>query len=112
VPSSLIATAASNPDAALDPVRTRYTGLSAKAEGEGERLARVSGGVYYPITQLSQIQQAYEDIVVQLRTAYSVTFHSTTAADPNNRAAPRLKVRVTRENTFVQIGPVAVLVEK
>ncbi|HEX2640131.1 MAG TPA: VWA domain-containing protein, partial [Pyrinomonadaceae bacterium] len=108
VPSSLIAAAATNPDAALDPVRTRYTGLTAKAEGEGEKLAKISGGVYYPISQLSQIQQAYDDIAVQLRTAYSVTFRSNTAADPNNHASPRLKIRVKKESTFATIGPVTV----
>ena len=108
VPSSLIAAASANPDAALDPVRTRYTGLTAKAEGEGEKLAKISGGVYYPISQLSQIQQAYDDIAVQLRTAYSVTFRSTTAADPNNHASPRLKIRVKKESTFATVGPVTV----
>lgn len=108
VPSSLIAASASNSDA-IDPVRMRYSGLTPKAQGEGERLAKVSGGLYYPISQLSQIQRAYDDIVVQLRTAYSVTFRSTTAADQANRASPRLKVKVKRDNTFAAIGPVIAL---
>ena len=71
--------------------------------GEGEKLAQISGGVYYPITQLGQIQKAYDDIVVQLRTAYSVTYRSGTAERGNT---PRLKVKVKRENVFVKLGPV------
>ena len=107
VPSALIALSESNdPDKALDPLRTRYMTLSARATGEGERLAKVSGGVYYPITQLSQIQQAYDDIVTQIRTAYSVTFRSGFQADPDNLPSPRLKVRVNKPNTFVQVTSV------
>ncbi|MEO8574278.1 MAG: VWA domain-containing protein [Pyrinomonadaceae bacterium] len=110
VPSALIAAGESNiPDKAIDPLRTRYMTLSARAEGEGERLAKVSGGVYYPITQLSQIQKAYEDIVTQIRTAYSVTFHSRFQADPNNRPSPRLKIRVNKPNAFVQINSVTAI---
>ncbi|MDQ6787213.1 MAG: VWA domain-containing protein, partial [Acidobacteriota bacterium] len=70
VPSGLIAASANN-SSSVDPLRAKYMSLTTKAEGEGERLAQISGGVYYPITQLSQIQTAYEDIVVQLRTAYT-----------------------------------------
>jgi hypothetical protein len=107
VPSALIAASESNdPDRAIDPLRTRYMTLSARAEGEGERLAKVSGGVYYPITQISQIQKAYDDIVTQIRTAYTVTFRSTSLADPNNRPSPRLKIRVNKPNTFVQVSSV------
>ena len=108
VPSALIASSATNdPDKALDPLRTRYMTLSARAEGEGERLAKVSGGVYYPITQLSQIQKAYDDIVTQIRTAYTVTFRSGFQADPGNRPSPRLRIRVNRPNAVVQINSVA-----
>ncbi len=107
VPSALIAAAANNdPNAALDPLRTRYNGLTSKAEGEGEKLAKVSGGVYYPITQLSQIQTAYDDIVVQLRNAYSVTFRSEIAGTSANGASPRLKIKVNKQNMFVSIGSV------
>ncbi|HKP70854.1 MAG TPA: VWA domain-containing protein [Pyrinomonadaceae bacterium] len=107
VPSALIAASESNnPDKAIDPLRTRYMTLSARATGEGERLAKVSGGVYYPITQLSQIQAAYDDIVTQIRTAYTVTFRSGYLADPNNLPSPRLKVRVNKPNTFVQVTAV------
>ena len=107
VPSALIAASESNnPDKGIDPLRTRYMTLSARAEGEGERLAKVSGGVYYPITQLSQIQKAYDDIVTQIRTAYAVTFRSGFQADPNNRPSPRLRIRVNKPNAFVQVNSV------
>jgi VWFA-related protein len=107
VPSGLIASSASNDaNASVDPLRTRYIGLTTKAESEGEKLARISGGVYYPITRLSDLQKAYDDIVLQLRTAYSVTFRSNIADATGNRASPNLKVRVRRENSFVKLGSV------
>jgi VWFA-related protein len=107
VPSALVAAASANPDATVDPVRSRYTGLSQKAVGEGEKLAKISGGVYYPISQVSDIQKAYDDIVRQIRTAYSVTFRSGTAADPQNRPSPRLRIKSKRPGTFVTINQVA-----
>ncbi|MEO6590199.1 MAG: VWA domain-containing protein [Pyrinomonadaceae bacterium] len=110
VPSGLIvATATSDPNKAADPLRTRYLSLTSKADAEGETLARVSGGVYYPITQINQLQKAYEDIVVQLRTAYTVVFRSDVAETKNTTttlASPRLKVKVKRENSFVKLGSV------
>ena len=106
VPSGLIAaTANNNVNASVDPLRARYDGLTTKATGEGERLAQISGGVYYPIRQLSELQKAYNDIALQLRTAYSVTFRSNTAAI-GSRAAPRLKVRVKRKDVFIKLGSV------
>ncbi len=107
VPSALIIASNADLNARIDPLRAKYMGLTTKAEGEGERLAQVSGGVYYPITQLNQIQKAYDDIVLQLRTAYSVTFKSD-LVETNDKltASPRLKVRVKRENSFVKLGSV------
>jgi VWFA-related protein len=102
VPSALVAAAAENPNADIDPVRRKYMSLSEKAEGEGDKLARISGGVYYPITEISQIQKAYDDIVQQLRTAYNVTYRS----DASDTASPRLKIRSKRENTFTTITSV------
>ena len=108
VPSALIAASETNdPNKTIDPLRARYMTLSARAEGEGERLAKVSGGVYYPITQLSQIQRAYDDIVTQIRTAYAVKFRSGFKPDPDNRPSPRLKVRVNKPNAFVQMTSVS-----
>lgn len=114
VPSALVAASEGDPNAFVDPLRSRYLNVSvtSKAGGEGERLAKVSGGIYYPITQLSQIQRAYDDIVLQLRTAYSITFRSNTAGITGNRASPRVKVKVAKPNTFVSLGPVVKAAEK
>jgi VWFA-related protein len=107
VPSGLIAaSAANNYNASVDPLRTRFMALTTKAESEGEKLAQVSGGVYYPIKQLSELQKAYDDIVLQLRTAYTITFRSNVAVSRDNRASPRLKIKVNRENAFVKLGSV------
>lgn len=107
VPSALVAASNADLNAKIDPLRSKYMGLTTKADGEGERLAQVSGGVYYPITQLNQIQKAYDDIVLQLRTAYSVTFKSDLVeVSDKTTASPRLKVKVRRENSFVKLGSV------
>lgn len=110
VPSTLIAAAASDPATAVDPLRSRYlsSDLTSKADAEGKRLAEISGGVYYPITQLSQIQTAYDDIIVQLRTSYDVQFRSEFAF-PDGKPSPRLKIRSKKPNTFTQIRSVATL---
>lgn len=111
VPSALVAASASrNPDDALDPLRTRYMGLTSKAEKEGTRLAQVSGGVYYPIRRLDELQKAYEDIVVQLRTAYNITYRSDNS-ETGDSSSPRLRVRVNREGTFVNLGAVTAVSE-
>lgn len=106
VPSGLIAAAAATPNTDIDPMRRKYMSLSVKSAGEGERLAKVSGGVYYPIDQISQIQRAYEDIVTQLRTAYNITFRSETNNVGGNGVSPRLKIKSKRENTFATITSV------
>jgi len=98
VPSTLIAASDGNPEKSVDWLRQKYMGLTAKAEGEGEKLAKASGGVYYPITQLAQIQTAYDDIAKQLRTAYSVTYRSAGGTQA------RLRVKVKRENAFVKFA--------
>lgn len=105
VPSGLIALAAQNINADIDPLRKKYMSLTAKSEGEGEKLAQLSGGVYYPITQIGQIQKAYEDIVLQMRAAYNVTFRS--SPEPGGSgASPKLKIRVKKENAFPTITAV------
>jgi hypothetical protein len=112
VPSDLMAASkTSRIDSDLDPLRTRYMALTSKAETEGARLAQISGGVYYPIRRLDELQKAYDDIVIQLRTAYTLTFRSESAAAASaetieTRASPRLKIKVRRENSFVSLGPV------
>lgn len=114
VPSSLIAASATaeTNSRAIDPLRNRYIGLTTKAEGEGEKLAEISGGVYYPISRLSQLQTAYDDIVRQLRTAYTVTFRSDLPEQNNGKASPRLRVKVKRENSFVKLGSVIAVNQK
>jgi VWFA-related protein len=113
VPSGLIAANANNSvNGSVDPLRARYDGLTTKAEGEGERLAQVSGGVYYPIRQLGELQKAYDDIAVQLRTAYSITFRSNTVEVSNNQVSPRLRVKVKRKDSFVKLGSVVAVAEK
>jgi VWFA-related protein len=104
VPSGLVAASAqTDADAAVDPLRTRYMALTTKAETEGARLAQISGGVYYPIRRLEELQRAYDDIVVQLRTAYTITFRSD-AAEAGDGVSPRLRVRTNRAGTFVNVG--------
>lgn len=109
VPSSLIASSGnySGPDS-LDPLRDRYlaNNLSSTAQEEGNRLASLSGGVYYPITKLSDLQKAYDDIVLQLRTAYTITFRSGLIEEIGNRTSPRLRVSVKKNDAFVKLGPV------
>ena len=106
VPSGLVATSQSG-GGALDMVRRRYLQgeLTSKAKDEGKRLAEVSGGVYYQIAQLSQIEQAYEDIVGQLRTAYDVDYRSQLGG-ADGGVSPRLKIRAKRPNSYVQIRSV------
>lgn len=106
VPSSLAAASSSfNPETTADPLRNRYLGLTSKAEAEGAKLAQVSGGVYYPIQRLGDLQKAYDDIVEQLRTAYTITFRSD-GVDTGNTASPRLRIKTNRENTVVTTGQV------
>ncbi|MBA3599616.1 MAG: VWA domain-containing protein [Acidobacteria bacterium] len=113
VPSGLIAASANNQaSSTVDPLRSRYMGLTTKADQEGAKLAQISGGVYYPITQLGDLQKAYDDIVLQLRTAYSITFRSRVAEIRDSRASPRLRVKVKRGNSFVKLGSVIVVGSK
>jgi hypothetical protein len=104
VPSGLIALGA-NTNADIDPLRKKYMSLTAKSEGEGERLAKISGGVYYPITQIGQIQQAYEDIVRQMRAAYNIIYRSE-LIEGGTGANPRLKIKPKRENIFATVASV------
>lgn len=102
VPTGLVAASeASAVTENIDPLRNRHLTLTSKADAEGPRLARLSGGVYYPINRLSQIQAAYDDIVLQLRTAYDITYRSA-AIVPGNRD-PRLRVRMKKPGHFATV---------
>ncbi|HEV7643021.1 MAG TPA: VWA domain-containing protein [Pyrinomonadaceae bacterium] len=108
VPSELIAASkTASENSSSDPIRTKYLGLTTRAEDEGARLARVSGGVYYPIRQLSDLQKAYDDVVRQLRTSYMVTFRSNLLPEEAGigKTSPRVRVKMNRENVFTRLGP-------
>ncbi|MGH9927928.1 MAG: VWA domain-containing protein [Pyrinomonadaceae bacterium] len=103
VPSGLIPeTSVPKPEVTIDPLRTRYLTLTTRAHEEGQKLAQVSGGVYYPIRHLAELQRAYDDVVVQLRTAYTITYASNLSPSGN----PRVRVRANREGASVRLSPV------
>lgn len=108
VPSELIAASKTyDPNAASDPTRAKFLGLSTRAEAEGAKLAKASGGVYYPIRQLSDLQKAYDDVVKQLRTSYMVTFRSKLSPEEGaggGRTSPRVRVKINRENVYTRLG--------
>jgi Ca-activated chloride channel family protein len=103
IPSGLIpAAGATGATDTADPVRTRFLTLTSRADAEGRKLAEVSGGVYYPITRLDELQRAYDDVAAQLRTSYTVSYASA-ATDP--AAQQRVRVRVNREGATVRLSP-------
>jgi VWFA-related protein len=103
VPSGLIPEGSvPKPEITIDPLRTRYLTLTTRAHEEGQKLATASGGVYYPIRHLEELQRAYDDVVVQLRTAYTITYASTLTPAGN----PRVRVRANREGAAVRLSPV------
>jgi VWFA-related protein len=103
VPSGLIPEASvPRPEVTIDPLRTRYLTLTTRAHEEGEKLAQASGGVYYPIRRLEELQRAYDDVVVQLRTAYTITYASNSTPSSN----PRVRVRANREGASLRLSPV------
>ena len=102
IPSGLIPTgSAPAPAATLDPMRSRFLALTSRAEQEGKRLAEESGGVYYSIKRLDDLQRAYDDVVAQLRTAYTITYASNAGG---NRRAARVRVRVARDGANVRLS--------
>ena len=103
VPSGLIPEASvPKPEITIDPLRTRYLTLTTRAEEEARKLAAVSGGVYYPIRRMEDLQKAYDDVVRQLRTAYTITYASNSAP----AGARRVRVRTNREGASVRLSPV------
>ena len=71
--------------------------MTSRADEEGRRLAEVSGGQYFPITRLEQLQRAYDDVAAQLRTAYTITYETDAAARPDSR----VRVKVARDGASV-----------
>ncbi len=103
IPSGLIPEGSvPKPEVTIDPLRTRYLTLTTRAEEEGRKLATASGGVYYPVHRLEDLQRAYDDVVVQLRTAYTVTYASNVRSSGN----PRVRVRANRDGASVRLSPV------
>ena len=103
VPSGLIPEGSvPRPSITVDPMRTRYLTITTRAAEEGQKLATVSGGVFYPIKRLEDLQQAYDDVVAQMRTAYTITYASS-ADDKGHR---RIRVRANRDGASVRLSPV------
>lgn len=88
--------------ATLDPLRTRYLTQTTRADEEGRKLAEVSGGIYYPIKYQHELQRAYDDVVAQLRMAYTITYESRADISAGER---RLRVRANREGASVRLSP-------
>jgi len=102
VPSGLIPeSSVPRPEITIDPLRTRYLTLTTRAEEEARKLADASGGIYYPIRHIEDLQKAYDEVVAQLRSAYTITYASNAAS-----ASPRVRVRANREGASVRLSPV------
>ncbi len=105
VPSGLIPEASvPKPEITIDPLRTRYLTLTTRADEEGRKLAAASGGIYYPIRRLEDLQRAYDDVVAQLRSAYTITYASNSVS-----TTPRVRVRTNRDGASVRLSPVVEL---
>jgi VWFA-related protein len=105
VPSGLIPeSSVPKPEITIDPLRTRYLTLTTRAEDEGRKLAAASGGIYYPIRRMEDLQKAYDDVVAQLRSAYTITYASNSVS-----SSPRVRVRTNRDGASVRLSPVVEL---
>lgn len=103
VPSGLIPeSSVPRPSITVDPMRTRYLTITTRAAEEGAKLATVSGGVFYPIKRLEDLQKAYDDVVAQMRTAYTITYASGT----DGKGHRRIRVRANRDGASVRLSPV------
>jgi VWFA-related protein len=102
VPSGLIPeSSVPRPEITIDPLRTRYLTLTTRAEEQARKLADASGGIYYPIRHVEDLQKAYDEVVAQLRSAYTITYASNAAS-----ASPRVRVRANRDGASVRLSPV------
>jgi VWFA-related protein len=105
VPSGLIPeSSVPRPSITVDPMRTRYLTITTRAAEEGQKLATASGGVFYPIKRLEDLQKAYDDVVAQMRTAYTITY----ASNANGTGHRRVRVRANREGASVRLSPTVV----
>jgi VWFA-related protein len=102
VPSGLIPEGSvPKPSLTADPMRAKYLTITTRAAEEGEKLASVSGGLFYPIKRIEDLQKAYDDVVAQMRTAYTITYSSTA----NGTGHRRVRVRTNRDGASVRLSP-------
>ena len=102
VPSGLIPeSSVPQPSISVDPLRTRYLTITTRAAEEGQKLATASGGVFYSIKRIEDLQKAYDDVVAQLRTAYTITY----ASNADGTGHRRIRVRANREGASVRLSP-------
>jgi VWFA-related protein len=102
VPSGLIPEASvPKPSLTVDPMRSKFLTITTRAAEEGEKMASVSGGLFYPIKRLEDLQKAYDDVVAQMRTAYTITYSST----ENGTGHRRVRVRANRDGASVRLSP-------
>ncbi|MFS8084135.1 MAG: VWA domain-containing protein [Acidobacteriota bacterium] len=102
VPSGLIPeSSVPRPSITVDPMRTRYLTITTRAAEEGQKLATGSGGVFYPIKRLEDLQKAYDDVVAQMRTAYTITYASSAYSTGHRR----IRVRANRDGASVRLSP-------
>jgi VWFA-related protein len=102
VPSGLIPeSSVPRPSLTVDPMRTRYLTITTRAAEEGQKLATASGGVFYPIKRLEDLQKAYDDVVAQMRTAYTITY----ASNADSTGHRRIRVRANRDGASVRLSP-------
>jgi VWFA-related protein len=105
VPSGLIPeSSVPRPSITVDPMRTRYLTITTRAQEEGQKLATASGGVFYPIKRLEDLQKAYDDVVAQMRTAYTITY----ASSADGTGHRRIRVRANRDGASVRLSPAVV----
>jgi VWFA-related protein len=103
VPSGLIPEGSvPRPSITVDPMRTRYLTITTRAAEEGQKLAAVSGGVFYSIKRLEDLQKAYDDVVAQMRTAYTITY----ASGADGQGHRRIRVHANRDGASVRLSPV------
>ena len=102
VPSGLIPeSSVPKPAFTADPMRTKYLTITTRAAEEGQKLAEASGGVFYSIKRIDDLQKAYDDIVAQMRTAYTITYNSNGSSSGHRR----IRVRANREGASVRLSP-------
>src|SRR6266852_1945951 len=102
VPSGLIPeSSVPTPSITVDPMRTRYLTITTRAVEEGQKLASASGGVFYSIKRLEDLQKAYDDVVAQMRTAYTITY----ASNANSTGHRRIRVRANRDGASIRLSP-------